>query len=63
MLCLSRKKNEVIVIEVPGNGAYFHKIKIMITGIDRNIVSLGFDADKEIIIYREELGKFHRGIV
>lgn len=52
MLVLSRKKDQSIILKVPG-----HKdIHITVTKIDnRNRVRLGIEADPEIIVVRQEL--------
>jgi len=47
MLVLNRRYEESVII----NG----DIKITILGIDRGVVSLGFEAPEDVIIMREEL--------
>lgn len=52
MLVLSRKKDQSILLKVPGRKT----IQITVTKIDnRNRVRLGIEADPEIIVVREEL--------
>lgn len=50
MLVLSRKKNERIIIEVGGK-----KVEIVIVELGPDKVRLGFEADKEIPIHRQEV--------
>ena len=52
MLVLSRKKDEVVILRIPGR----EDIQIVVTRIDgRNKVRLGIVADKEVTILRSEL--------
>lgn len=52
MLVLSRKKDEKIVLRVPGQ----EDIEITIVKIDSpNKVRIGIEADKEIVVLRSEL--------
>lgn len=52
MLVLSRKKNQRILLKVPGR----KDIQITVTKIDsRNRVRLGIDADSDVVVVREEL--------
>lgn len=54
MLVLSRKKDEQIILRIPGQ----EDIKITIVRIDnRNKVRLGIEADKEITVLRSELSE------
>ena len=53
MLVLSRKKDEKILLKVPG---YENDIEIIIVRIDNaNRVRLGIKADREITVLRSEL--------
>ena len=53
MLVLSRKKDEKILLKVPGSD---EDIEITVVRIDSlNKVRLGIKADKEIIVLRSEL--------
>lgn len=53
MLVLSRKKDEKIILKVPG---FKNDIEITVVRIDNhNRVRLGIQADKEIIVLRSEL--------
>ena len=49
MLVLSRKVNETVIIG--------DNIRITVVAIDRNQIRLGFEAPKEVKIYREEVIK------
>ncbi len=52
MLVLSRKKDETIIVKIPGR----EDIKLTIVKIDNlNKVRVGVEADKEIVILRAEL--------
>jgi carbon storage regulator CsrA len=51
MLVLSRKKDETILLKRPGEKA----IEITVVRIDNNRVRLGIQADKEVVVLREEL--------
>lgn len=52
MLVLSRKKDEKIILKVPGQ----EDISITIVRIDnQNKVRIGIEADNEVIVIREEL--------
>lgn len=52
MLVLSRKKDETILIKVPGQ----EDIKITVVKIDnRNKVRIGVEADKNVMVIRQEL--------
>lgn len=52
MLVLSRKKDQTIVLKVPNQ----EDIKITVVRIDnRNKVRIGVEADKGIMVLREEL--------
>lgn len=52
MLVLSRKKDETIVIRVPGR----EDIRLTVVRIDNmNKVRLGVEADKDVVILRSEL--------
>jgi carbon storage regulator CsrA len=52
MLVLSRKKDEKVILKVPGR----EDIVITVTRIDgRNKVRLGIVADKDVVILRSEL--------
>jgi carbon storage regulator CsrA len=51
MLVLSRKKDEAILIKVPG----YPIIKVAVVRIGPNNCRLGIDADRSISVIREEL--------
>ena len=52
MLVLSRKKDETVILRIPGR----QDIQIVVTRIDgRNKVRLGIVADKDVTILRSEL--------
>lgn len=52
MLVLSRKKDQRILLKIPGR----EDIRITVTKIDnRNRVRLGIEADSDIVIVRDEL--------
>ena len=52
MLVLSRKKDEVIILRIPGR----EDIQIIVTRIDgKNKVRLGIIAQKDVTILRSEL--------
>ena len=50
MLVLSRKSNESIVITFEGK-----EVKLKVCSIKGDKVKLGFEADKDVLILREEL--------
>lgn len=52
MLVLSRKKDETIILRVPGRD----DIRLTVVRIDNmNKVRLGVEADKEVVVLRSEL--------
>lgn len=51
MLCLSRKEQESVVLEI--DGRVIATVKVIL--IDRNVVRLGFQAGSEVEIWREEI--------
>lgn len=52
MLVLSRKKDESIIVRMPGH----EDIKLTVVRIDNmNKVRIGVEADKEVVILRAEL--------
>lgn len=51
MLVLSRKRDEKILLQVPGNG----EIELTVVQIEGNRVRLGFQADSKVTILRSEL--------
>lgn len=52
MLVLSRKKDETIIIRVPGHD----DVKLTVVRIDNmNKVRIGVEADKDVVILRSEL--------
>ncbi len=51
MLVLSRKVDEVIVIQLPGGGL----IRVVVTGIRGEKVRLGIDAPADIPVHRAEV--------
>ncbi len=54
MLVLSRKADEVVQIIVPPS-AVLQIIKLMVIEVRGDKARIGFDADKSIIIHREEI--------
>jgi carbon storage regulator CsrA len=52
MLVLSRKKDEAIIVRIPGQ----EDIRLTVVRIDNmNKVRIGVDADKDVVILRAEL--------
>lgn len=52
MLVLSRKKDESIIVRIPGQ----EDVKLTVVRIDNmNKVRIGVEADKEVVILRAEL--------
>lgn len=52
MLVLSRKKDETIIVKIPGK----EDIRLTVVKIDNlNKVRIGVEADKEVVILRAEL--------
>ena len=51
MLVLARKLDEVVVIKIPDR----KDIRVMVTDITRKTARLGFEADEDIVILREEI--------
>ena len=52
MLVLSRKKDETIIVRIPGR----EDIKLTVVRIDNlNKVRIGIEADKDVVILRSEL--------
>lgn len=52
MLVLSRKKDETIIMRIPGR----EDIKLTVVRIDNsNKVRIGVEADKDVVILRSEL--------
>lgn len=52
MLVLSRKKDETVILRVPGRD----DIQITVTRIDSpNKVRLGIEAEKDVVVLRSEL--------
>lgn len=52
MLVLSRKKDETIIMRIPGH----EDIKLTVVRIDNmNKVRIGVEADKDVVILRSEL--------
>jgi carbon storage regulator CsrA len=57
MLVLSRKKDETIILRVPGR----EDIKLTVVRIDNmNKVRLGVEADKDVVVLRSELDRSER---
>jgi carbon storage regulator len=54
MLVLSRKKDEKIIVKVPG---IEEEIELTVVQIDSNRVRLGFNAPPRVTILRSELKK------
>jgi len=56
MLCLGRKTNESVILEIPPS-TESRTVRFVITGIRHHgtQVRLGIEAPKDINIYREEL--------
>ncbi len=61
MLVLSRKKDETIIVRIPGR----EDIKLTVVRIDNmNKVRIGVEADKDVVILRSELDeKIHKVLV
>lgn len=51
MLVLTRKKFDKVILTLPDGSV----IEVSIVDIDRNKVKVGFEADRSIVIVREEL--------
>ena len=52
MLVLSRKKDETIIMRIPGH----EDIRLTVVRIDNlNKVRIGVEADKDVVILRQEL--------
>ena len=52
MLVLSRKKDETIIVRIPGR----EDIKLTVVRIDNmNKVRIGVEADKDVVVLRSEL--------
>jgi len=57
MLVLSRKKDESIIVRIPGQ----EDIRLTVVRIDNmNKVRIGVEADKEVVILRAELDESHK---
>lgn len=54
MLVLSRKKDEKIIVKIPGVSDL---VEITVVGIEQNRIKLGFEADPSVTILRKELIK------
>lgn len=54
MLILSRTKHESIVIRVPPSSEV-QEIKVMVTELRGNKARLGFTANREVSVFREEV--------
>lgn len=50
MLCLGRKRNQSVILTVRGVA-----IRVTVIEIGREKTKLGFEADPEVIIHREEV--------
>lgn len=61
MLVLSRKKDETIIVRIPGR----EDIKLTVVRIDNlNKVRIGVEADKDVVILRSELDeKIQKSVV
>ena len=55
MLVLSRKNNQSVVIGCTNGSDNF--VRVTVLGIDRDQVRLGFEAQKEVSVHREEVWK------
>jgi carbon storage regulator CsrA len=53
MLVLSRKNNESVIVE--GGDGLKHLIKVTLIEIGRGVVKLGFEANRNISVNREEI--------
>lgn len=51
MLALSRKLGEAVVVGLPDG----QQIRVVVLDIDRGKIRLGFEAPRELPIYRQEL--------
>jgi carbon storage regulator CsrA len=57
MLVLSRKKDESIIVRIPGQD----DIRLTVVRIDNmNKVRIGVEAEKEVVILRAELEESHK---
>lgn len=56
MLVLKRRVDEVVVIRTPHGDV----IEVMVCELDFGMARLGVKADPDTIIWRKELGEFHR---
>ena len=59
MLILSRKKDQLVTIDVPPSDES-QQVKVMVTEIKGDKVRLGFEADESITILRKEIKKKHK---
>ena len=51
MLVLTRKTKAAVIIVTPTG----EKIRVVVTSINSGVVRLGFEADKDVLILREEI--------
>lgn len=59
MLVLSRKKDEAIIMRIPGH----EDIRLTVVRIDNlNKVRIGVEADKDVVVLRQELDTKHTSV-
>lgn len=59
MLVLSRKNDQAVVIG--GSDHFEHVVRVTVLGINGESVKLGFEANKDVLVHREEVWERIRG--